>query len=178
MGGEENLERRATGFPSVVPRAATAASPGTLEMHILRSHPDPPNQKVWGWEQQSGRLGWALPSVGPAGLKVSGTGPGASRAPRPDPLDRAGSGRARERASPGPGASPGTNLSAGATGRVAPGSRPDAARPAGARAGGAAAPPWPSALVVISATAAPRTSEHGARSFYPVTGLVGAASLQ
>lgn len=71
------MEGPDTGFPSVVPRAATAASPGTLETHILRPHPDLPNQKVWRWEQQSGRLGWTL--AGPERLKVSGKRPGASR---------------------------------------------------------------------------------------------------
>lgn len=51
------MEGPAAGFPSVVPRAAAAASPGTRGKHILRPLRDPLNRKVWAWAQRSGRLG-------------------------------------------------------------------------------------------------------------------------
>lgn len=154
------MEGPAAGFPSVVPRAAAAASPGTRGKHVLRPLRDSLNRKVWAWAQRSGRLGreggrhskcgtrWT------AGLRES---PGASRASRPAPPDRAGCGRARGRApplpAPGPGAPRGINLSAGAAGRAARGSRPDAA--AGLARGQVAR------VAISAAAAAPRRKERG-----------------
>ena len=90
MAGEERIwEDGPLAFPCVVPRSAAAAAPGSLlEMHILRPHPDLPNQKLWVGPSNLGDWDcWALRVSEPLDLKVSGC---------------AGSGRERERASPGP----------------------------------------------------------------------------
>lgn len=59
-----NLDRileydaQGSGFQSVVPGTAAAASPtNLLEMHIFRPTADLLNQKLWAWGEQSGLYG-------------------------------------------------------------------------------------------------------------------------